>query len=245
MPLPETLSKVWLRAVTEGNRQGKSSEQGVTLLECLMAIIVIGLTVAMTTPPLFVAAATRVQNRRAEQALQIAQGEVDRVQTLVQRGQHTPARLPVNAGPAINATAPINLNTVGAPTAIAPELRSVNPARNTYTGRQLNLTEALPIDIDGDGEADYLMQVFIGNIRRAPSQTNYATFQTGVRVYSVLARNNLGSLQTQQASLQLTSGQGSQRLRPLAVLYPNVAWSDRSFSLCEYHRQDAARQQCR
>lgn len=245
MPLPETLSKIWLRAVAEGNRQGKPSEQGVTLLECLMAIIIIGLTVAMTTPPLFVATATRVQNRRAEQALQIAQGEIDRIQTLVQRGRHTPASLPINAGPGINVRPPINLNTVGAPTAIASELKSVNPARNTYTGRQLGLTEALPVDIDGDGEADYLMQVFIGNIRRAAGQTNYATFQTGVRVYSVLARNNIGSLQTQQASLQLTTGQGSQRTRPLAVLYPNVAWSDRSFALCEYQRQDAARNNCR
>ena len=65
---------------------GGASEDGLTLLECLVAIAVIALTGAMIGPPLVMAAATRVQNRRAEQALQLAQGEVDRIRAMVIRG---------------------------------------------------------------------------------------------------------------------------------------------------------------
>jgi len=60
----------------------RHSESGLTLMECVVAIAVVALAGALITPPLFLAAATRVQNRRSEQALQIAQGEIDRIRTL-------------------------------------------------------------------------------------------------------------------------------------------------------------------
>jgi type II secretory pathway pseudopilin PulG len=214
-----------------------SNEQGLSLLECLMAIAVILLTAAMITPPLFVATASRVQNRRAEQALQVAQGQIDRYQVLMAKGQNTPALLPaIVAG---------DITAAPAPTSAAQLLRSVNSSCTSYDDRQIPVTQVLPVDLDGDCQADFLMQTFreagripdSDNSALRPSGRNRATaFRVGVRVYSFLANGNWPNLQTTQASLQLTNGQGSQRTRPLAVLYTTMYWSDRNFSLCEIQK---------
>lgn len=233
-------SKSLLRLVSVP--QPASSEAGVTLLECLIAVAVIGVTSALILPPLFVAAASRVQNRRAEQALQIAQGEVDRIQTMVASGYHTPARLP-----AVGTTSgTVSLSTVAPPTgATGSFLKSVKTSAggcNTYRNESIPLNQALRIDVDGDCTPDFYMQVFRDDVstnRAGPITNPPNNFRLAVRVYSALALPNFGSMTTPvvPASLQITSGQGNQRLRPLAVLYSQVVWSDQSASLCELHQQ--------
>ena len=232
-------SKSLLRLVSVP--QSASSEAGVTLLECLIAVAVIGVTSALILPPLFVAAASRVQNRRAEQALQIAQGEVDRIQTMVASGYHTQGRLP-----AVGTTSgTVSLSTVAPPTGVTGSLlKSVKTGAggcNNYGNEQIPLNQALRIDVDGDCAPDFYMQVFRDNVstNTAPGSTIPNNFRLAVRVYSALALPSFGSMTTPvvPASLQITSGTGSQRLRPLAVLNSQVVWSDQSASLCELHEQ--------
>lgn len=218
-------------------RRGRSSTQeGFSLLECLAAIAVVMLTAALITPALFIATATRVQNRRAEQALQLAQGEIDRLRVLMTQGQNTPARLPVAVGTT-------NFPAPSAPSAL---LKSVNSSCNTYNDQRIDATAALRVDVDGDCQVDFFMQTFrtAGSVPASEDPTNNPAaqgrstdFTVGVRVYSFLAESNMGNgLETQQASLQLTTGQGSQRRRPLAVLYSRLNWSDQNFNLCQIHR---------
>jgi type II secretory pathway pseudopilin PulG len=200
-----------------------------------MAIVVIGLTVAMIAPPLVIAAATRVQNRRAEQALQIAQGEVDRVRAMVARDQHTPARLP-----AITTPPGGNFQAVAAPASLS-QLKKSPASCGTYTGQQIPVNQTLQVDVDGDCQPDFIMQVFRtqGNTKNSEivQGTNRPSdFQMGVRVYSILADGNWSNLQTLPASLQLTKGQGKQRSRPLAVLYTPFSRSDQSDALCFYQQ---------
>lgn len=222
----------------EGDRQiaPNSTEQGLSLLECLMAIAIILLTAAMITPPLFIATATRVQNRRAEQALQVAQGQIDRYQVLMSKGQNTQALLP--------AIVTGNITAAPAPSGAAQSLKSVASC-NTYNDQQIPASQVLLVDLDGDCQPDFLMQTFreagripdSDNAALRPSGQNRATvFRVGVRVYSFLANGNWANLQTTQASLQITNGQGSQRTRPLATLYTTMYWSDRNFSLCEIQK---------
>jgi prepilin-type N-terminal cleavage/methylation domain-containing protein len=224
-----------------------SAQAGVTLLECLIAVAVIGITSALILPPLFVAAASRVQNRRAEQALQIAQGEVDRIQTMVASGSHTVT--PVDRLPAIGTTsAAVGLENISPPVSVASSLlKSVRTGTggcpNPYAGQQIPFNQALSVDVDGDCTADFYMQVFRDDVstNRAPGPSTNppSNFRLGVRVYSALALPNFGSMPTPvtPASLQITSGEGNQRLRPLAVLYSQAVWSDQSVSLCELHEQ--------
>jgi type II secretory pathway pseudopilin PulG len=191
----------------------------------LVAIVVIGLTIAMIAPPLVISAATRVQNRRAEQSLQIAQGEIDRVRALVTRDQHQPGVIPAVVA---------SVQTYGAPTGASALLRSSRATCNTYTGQQIAANQILRIDVDGDCRADFMMQAFRTAGTTVVGQPLVSEFQMGVRVYSILADNNWNNLGIQQASLKITSGSGNQRTRPLAVLYSNFARSDQGNTLCFY-----------
>jgi prepilin-type N-terminal cleavage/methylation domain-containing protein len=229
----------------------KASEQGLTLLECLMAIVVIGLTVTMITPPLVISAATRVQNRRTEQAMQIAQGEVDRIRALVAKDEHTAARLPAIVPDG-------NLQAVAAPAVPAnpatPSTGSpIRSPRNcgtpgTYNnGEQMAANQGLRIDVDGDCKADFFMQTFRtqgtmnnAEVIRPTRDQRPSAFQMGVRVYSILADGSSGSLETAPASLNITSSQGKQRTRPLAVLYTPFSRSDQGDALCFYQPGERA-----
>ncbi len=227
-----------------------STEAGLSLIECLVAIAVIAITASIILPPLFISAATRVQNRRAEQALQVAQGEVDRIRTLVMRGEHTPARLPsVVTFPAGNPRqyAPPS----SASTALIKTVAAACPGRTLYAGGPVSPSQAIPVDLDGDCVADLFMQVFrtAGSTTAVESaaggQQRPEDFDLGVRVYSNVANGQWASMTApvEQASLQLTSGQGSQRLRPLAILYTEIPWTERSSTLCDFQRE-AGRSQC-
>jgi prepilin-type N-terminal cleavage/methylation domain-containing protein len=235
-------STLRLAALAESQVQPpKASEQGLTLLECLMAIVVIGLTMAMITPPLVISAATRVQNRRAEQAMQIAQGEVDRVRALVARDQHTPARLPAiaSSGNLQAVPAPAVPANPASPSTASPIKSPRNCGTGTYNnGEQMAVNQGLRVDVDGDCKADFFMQTFRtqGTLSTGEvlGQNRPAAFEMGVRVYSILADGSSGSLETKPASLQITKHQGKQRTRPLAVLYTPFSRSDQGDALCFY-----------
>ncbi|GAB4473498.1 MAG: hypothetical protein OHK0037_33950 [Elainellaceae cyanobacterium] len=213
----------------------------MTLLECLVGIAVIAVTATLILPPLFIASASRVQNRRAEQAFQIAQDEIDRIQTLVASGQHGAANLPASAGAFTNGA------NVGPPTAVAGVRKCVNSTLTTYTGSGVGALQAIPVDIDGltvggnNCAPEFYMQVFrsVSPNDTAPGGTRQNSFILGVRVYSVLAQDNFGSMTApvQPAALNITSGTGSQRVRPLVALYPRLTWSDQGTTLCQLHQQ--------
>ncbi|GAB4142837.1 MAG: hypothetical protein Fur0046_19600 [Cyanobacteria bacterium J069] len=235
----------FIRAAQSVNATNASltSESGVTLLECLVGIAVIAVTATLILPPLFIASASRVQNRRAEQAFQIAQDEVDRIQTLVASGRHDPASLPASAGPFTNGA------NVAPPNEISTTARKcVNSALTTYTGAGVGALQAIPIDIDGvtvggnNCTPEFYMQVFRSvnpANDTAPGGSRQTSFILGVRVYSVIANTSFGSMTTpvQPATLNITSGTGSQRVRPLVALYPRMTWSDQGATLCQLHQQ--------
>ncbi|NJO74714.1 MAG: type II secretion system protein [Leptolyngbyaceae cyanobacterium RM1_406_9] len=223
-------------------QQDQTTEQGVTLLECLVAISVIAILGAMIGPPLVFTAATRLQNQRAEQAFQIAQAEVDRIRVLVARGEHTPNKLP----PVV-----ASLNAAPAPTTVSTTIRSIDAACNTYTGQPIPVNQLLRIDTTGKDpdnvcRADFLMQVYRTNNNPSIADTSNrpVDFSVGVRVYSARAEASLGDLTTRPANLRFTSGEGDyaqdpnggvSQKGPLAVFDSNLIWTDRSGALCDYN----------
>lgn len=227
----------WQRlALSLSSRKPVETAEGLTLVECIMAIVVIALTSAMITPPLFIAAATRMQNQRAEQAMQIAQGEVDRIRALVEWQDHTPALLPkVSPSDPIGTTEP--------PSSIE-SLQSKNEACNTYDpATPLEVNTAFGVkttDNETTGDAncnpDFAVQMFRSQGVTAAGETKPSTFCLVVRVYGKPAIDStgndfVGSLETTPASLRFTTGEGNQRTRPLAVITTPMIWSDQSFSL--------------
>jgi len=208
----------------------KWGEQGVTLLDALVAMVVIAVMAVAITPPIFLVVATRVQNRRAEQALQIAQGEIDRIRVVVDQVGYDGSDLPDSIGAG-------DVKNYVAATALANQLASPNndcapfdPLSVTIAADQL-----LSVDVDGDCEVDYLVQTFRNDGQESPTNPGVAiAFDMGVRVYHAVATDQVGGLQIDQASLKLTTGQGSQRTFPLAVSYTTLIRGETQFSLDQY-----------
>ena len=186
--------------------RAKSTEQGLTLIECLMGILILTSILVGIAPPLGIVVATRVQNRRAEQAQHLAQGEIDRIRILVAQQVYSNEELPPQG--------------TGAPTALRSKLRS--PAScSTEDYQNIRANELVQVDVNGDCQPDFLVQSLLSNPQGIACQPP-GRFTMTVRVYAGAARNNVGSLSTQQASLKLAGGEGSQRTNPLAVVQTEI-----------------------
>ena len=61
---------------------------GLTLIECLVAIVMVGLIGSAIAPALLISVATRVQSQKAEQALELAQSEIDKVRQIMERSEY-------------------------------------------------------------------------------------------------------------------------------------------------------------
>jgi len=223
-PVPNSQPSSRSRLLAHWRRQirqwglGPEDDAGLTLIECLAAIIVVGFIGAAIAPVLVISVATRIQSQKAEQALALAQSEVDFVRTLLERDEITEADLPAAVtGLANNAVA----------TADGPN--QPDPSGDRYPA---TFTNARLVDIDGDGENDFGVQVY----RTETAGTGeILAFTMGVRVYDIAAINAAtGNLDTRQASIGLASSQGDRSEQPLATLYTTVASGEDRQALCNF-----------
>lgn len=215
------------------------NSSGFTLIESLVAMIVISITLVAIVPPIFWATGTRVQNRRAEQALAIAQGELDRVRGVLERSD---APLSANLPPQVTKAEFASYRGPNPKSPWLNKMRSTVPQFNTAEtatdGVQFpaSADTYIPVDTDGDGKADFMVQSFrdpgtcVVNPCVAPETPRI--FAMKVRVYSAIAiGSELANLETQKAALIGTTGTGQARNRPLAVLSSQVARSVSSSAL--------------
>lgn len=152
----------------------KSREGGFTIIESLVAIVVVSILLAAIAPVLILSVATRVQARRVEFATQAAKSYIDGVRTKQ-----------------IQPPAPPTTDTALKDSNVTANPGSLNCAANSYctntTGATSPGTPPAPtnfycIDFDGDNTCrnssttDMVVQVF----RNKTSTTGYAL---GVRVY--------------------------------------------------------------
>ena len=233
-----------LRRLLHRALKSRGLDEGLTLLEALMAIIVIALTVSAITPAFVLALATRVQSQRAEQAAQLAQKQIDEARLIMELdsvddpntddGDPTNDTdveiredfLPLDTGDA-------EVEDVDAPTAFLP----IADAKCDGSLFQPDETEACQVDVDGDDNADFAVQVYRVNSYSSPN--GLVAFQMGVRVYHIQASANLGNLRTERTSVGLSSGpynneERSYRSAPLSVVYATIARSEADNALCDY-----------
>lgn len=195
-----------------------SSQQGISLLECLIAITVISVVISSFTPPIFLAVGTQIQNRRAEQALHLAQGEIDRVRSIAEQQDYENTDLP-----------PVGASIVR---------NQAAPSGTTEDRNATSATKALLVDVNGDDTDDFVVQTY-----RSPgvadSNGKIVAFDIGVRVYAAVITQDYSLLENppqRSASLQLTTALGAQKRRPLAVMYTTVTHSDDRNSLCNLQK---------
>lgn len=202
------------------------SQTGLTLLEVMVTLVMTSLILVAIGPPLIISAATRVKMRRASQARLIAQEELNRVQTIMMRSRDE--NLPKEGSTVSLSTTYIGLPSVSNISSTAD--LSETPAPKSMA----NLKE---VDVDQDGDSDFMVQLFREQgalFAGGQAKCEPAVFQMGVRVYSILAKDNLDSLETEKVSLLMTRGLGQQKTNPLEVLYAEVSRSDRDLSLKAY-----------
>lgn len=219
------------------------SDRGFTIVESLMAMLILSIVVVGMTPPIFLAVGTRVQNRRVEQAVQLAQGEIDRVRVLVEQGDYTNYQLPEIATiPLVIPGDPIDpfVRVTGPTSAIGNKIKSAVTCPTPYTVPQIPADRAWRVDINSDCKVDFLVQIFRdpGILPANPpagSTPPPMAFRMGVRVYAAVAEPNVANLTYERASLNFTTAQGQQRSRPLAVVYSIIARSDSAASLTRYN----------
>ena len=230
-----TSKKTFPKALQSPLASPVKNNAGLTLIEGLVAILIVSAVIVGITPMMFLSVATRIQNRRAEQALQLAHGQIDQIRVLMEQGindgniDEVRPQLPPLAGET-------NINDVGPPTSIINSLMSTNSTCNQLrTLQALGPTDVFPVDVNGDCEIDFYMQTFRTNqvMARIPGSRNDneipLMFRMGVRVYYRNAR--VGELETEPASLVMTTGEGDQTRHPLASLYTVMSQGDTAQSL--------------
>jgi len=219
----------WLYRLRKPHRR----QAGLSLIECIVAIVIISLTVVTIIPTVFLATATRVQARKFERANQIAQGELDRIRNMVERGTYTLTTLPGDAGSgkAVKDVGVASGFSAGA--LLSPASCSTYPPAATVAWNKL-----VAVDADGDCTPDFAMQVF-RTTGLNPVGTNVpSTFEMGVRVYTYSA--TMPTLLKERASAVPGTGareNSATSRRPMAVLYSAVARNDNSKTLCFLREQ--------
>lgn len=195
----------------------RRSEKGLTILECLIAVVVVSVVTASMTPPILVAVATRLQNQRAEQAFQLAQAEIDKVRLMLERGDYSTADLPPVSATSVRETS-------------APEGYVTAPT-------PITVTKGLAVDVNQDKTNDFVVQVFRNDgVTINEADKRPINFEMGVRVYSYRAfeGSSKPTLQIDPAPLTFTNGEGYQRTRPLSVIYTRLTQSDIKESFQKY-----------
>lgn len=221
----------WLRQPTSSSHP--DTDQGLTLIECLVALVVIALTVGSVTPALVISVATRVQSQKAEQAIEVAQAEIDAVRITLERGNYDAASVPQSVAALVDTSYLATTNSVQG--YVGPAYGVLNDASTPYDA--LPTDEARAVDVDGDGTSDFGVQVF-----RTPGQDdsdgNPIAFSMGVRVYDVRAINaqaaGTGNLVIDEARIGATGTEGQRGERPLATVYTVLAKGDLEESYCRY-----------
>lgn len=198
-------------------------EQGLTILECLIAILVISSVLVMIAPPMLLAVATRVQNQKVEQALQLAQAEIERIRLKVDSGNYK------------------NDNSDLPPQSSASTFSETDTLTECDSDQaKTTLTKGLTIDMNNDGTTDYVVQTF-RDAGKPISATNsqLITFQMGVRVYSYGAFKDCNttpnpSLTKTAPALRMMPANITTSPNPLAVLYARVTRGDLKESYGQY-----------
>ncbi|MGF1569119.1 MAG: type II secretion system protein [Nodosilinea sp.] len=196
----------------------EATSQGLTLIECLVAIIMVALVASAITPALVISVATRVQSQKAEQALGLAQSEIDRVRLLVEQG----------------GVANVSQLPPQAPTTLKDNevAKQVGPLYGSVVAVPSTPTQTRPVDINDNGSNDFAVQTY--RTRGLESGGVPVAFAMGVRVYDfdAVTSGGSGNLSTEPLSLATTAGEGQRSARPLAVLYTTIAVSEQGNSFC-------------
>lgn len=199
----------------------RNREEGFTIIESLVAILVVSILLVAIAPVISLSVATRVQSRRIELATQAAKSYIDGVKTkkiLAPSGPTTATTLTATSAPTPTGT----LTCTNSTTPVESNCSVPTPP----TGTSLYC-----IDFDGSGicestsVTDMVVQGF-----RPNNNISTAGYALGVRVYradafalssTTLSRNNASGNNEKVTQATFTGGAG-QRKAPLVEMTTDI-----------------------
>lgn len=228
----------------------RQRQGGFTLFEALVAVFLTGVILVAITPPLVLSAVARLRLKRVEQGTQIARQQVERVRSLVERGDLQ--SIPTNLLPPITVLREEEIYVepgpdFSDPANIIPETSQVFPN---------SPEKVIGVDIDSDvpGE-EFLVQTFRVNVcSTQPCQDEVTNppvgFILAVRVYTNAARNTARTdlvlnlpqdsndelFESSIGGLLWQNNRENLRVAPVAVTYTWVSLSDGEGVLCGIRR---------
>lgn len=184
--------------------------RGLTITECLVAVIIANAMIALLPPVILMLQATRVQNERIEQATTIAQGEVDDVGVKVATLASDTSLFPTDA--AFRAVLPPSIT--GTLSAQAPPT-SIQTCSGMPSSPSVGCIRSL-------GRHEYVVQQF-----RTPgvARRDFSNFEMQVRVYSRRLWQGAGGPVTTNPAIPVTPAMTASpeaSRRPLVVLTTNI-----------------------
>lgn len=200
----------------------QNSQSGFTIIESLIAIVVVSMVMTALSPVIVLSVATRVQSRRVEMASQAARAYIDGVRN---GAISPPPFIPPGS----------NLEDYAAPT--PPSSGSLNCAANSYCSSMPS--DLYCVDSDGSGcSTSSLTDMVIQAFRLNPASTNPDDgYRLGLRVYRADAFKDSGSLKkTKQSNgttlakqATFTGGLGD-RKAPLVEMTTDIVTSKTNYS---------------
>lgn len=190
-----------------------SPDSGYTILEAIMAIVVVSVLMISIAPMVVFSTATRVQAKRVELATQAARAYIDAVRS---RAADAPTQT-------VNVTAGnLDVNLIAA--ADAPVQGNLSCTASTYCA--VGASQLYCVDLDGDGQCtstslrDMMVQGFRSETTGGKADDGYLL---GVRVYRADAfQASVGALTNTGKATTVTSGLGN-RNSPLVAMTTEIS----------------------
>lgn len=193
--------------------QFKSTESGLTLIECLAAIIIFTMAITAVTPPIMLSMAARVRAHNAEKAMHLAQGEVDRVRVLLEA-----------LAAEQDATKLVQLKQQLPPLATGNRPQGAAAPTGTTSTCKSNSPPTAADTACLEADSNFGIQTFITN-RQDDTNGVPVALWVGVRVYTAGAFSGGGTLTKDPASLAFSAA-NNMGSAPLAVQYAPLIVSD-------------------
>lgn len=236
-PLRGGLGRGYLYLFQKSISAKSSKSSGFTIIECLLAIILVGIMMTAVAPVIVLSVATRLQARRVEQASQAARSYIDAVQTGT---VPAPANAIVLTDPS-DRTSFVTLATAPASTLpTCTDTRSTDPT-SIYPYCQNEATSSLYCVDNGGGcvggnTKDFIVQAFRSAAvpppppASAPPDDGSQGYLLGVRVYradgfdgtSVLTTTKERQQNNQPTKVGTNTGGRGQRNAPMVELTTEI-----------------------
>jgi prepilin-type N-terminal cleavage/methylation domain-containing protein len=213
------LAKTWRSLQQLQPSLPQNIQSGFTIIESLMAIVVVAILMIALSPVIVLSVATRVQSKRVEMATQVARAYIDGVRN----GAITPPpSIPTNT----------LLEDYAAPTSSG----SLNCAANSYCS---SMPDLYCFDSDGSGcSISSLTDMVVQAFRLNPASTNPDDgYRLGLRVYRADAFKDSSSLKKTKQSdgttlarqATFTGGLGN-RQAPLVEMTTDIVTSKTNYA---------------